>query len=258
MIRPDPTSAALALSALAVLLGACSAGTTAVPTGTSKASSGPTSGPTAGPTSRGDGSVDLEPIPAGTSLPPGRYAMPFVGEEGPARALVDVPTGYYSAGGWVIDDGHGTEAPDEFGDLTFFAGDLGDIQERPCRGDRYAPAGPGVGDLARALVAAAHGRSTRPHPVSVDGHAGLYLRITAPRDVDRCLDDAYKLFHGPDGGWYGADLPRTRIHLWILDVDGRRVVAVARVVPGHTSHPAELVRMAATAQFPPVRLADRG
>ena len=123
MIRPEIALASAAVTAIAALA-ACSAdSTTAAPSRSTPSTEASTDTSTDGAT----GPIDLKPIPAGDALEPGRYAVPFFGDDGPARALVDVPAGYFSAGGWVIDDGHGTLAPEEFGDLLFLAGDLGRV-----------------------------------------------------------------------------------------------------------------------------------
>ena len=235
---------AATMAALTALLGACSASTA------THASTDSPTGRSTGSPAVADGPIDLKPIDAGTELEPGRYAVPFWDDDGPARAVVDVPEGYFSAGGWVIDDGHGTLAPDEFGDLLFLSGNVGRVDTQPCRRGRLVKPGPGVDGLAQAL-ATAQGRSTRPRPVTLDGHRGLYLVVSAPKDVTDCPGGEYALIRQADGDWFGADMSGTREHLWILDVDGRRVVAIARVVPGHTDKPAQLVQMAESARFVP-------
>src|SRR5690242_11575994 len=87
-------------------------------------SESPSPAPSSSSSADDGGVIDLVPIAAGVALEPATYAMPYVGDEGTAddpRALVDVPEGYFSAGGWVVDDGHDTVAPDEYGDIVFVA-----------------------------------------------------------------------------------------------------------------------------------------
>lgn len=48
---------------------------------------------------------------------------------------------------------------------------------------------------------------------------------------------------------HDADQPGTVFHVWILDVDGQRVVVAVKVVPGHTTNAAEFVHMAQTTEL---------
>jgi hypothetical protein len=87
--------------------------------------------------------------------------------------------------------------------------------------------------------------------VTVDGHHGLYLESQAAGSLSGCATGTHRLLatHPGDSFWLEDSLPGTTDHLWILDVDGRLVVAVAQVVRGKTAHPAELVGIARSAGF---------
>ena len=124
------------------------------------------------------GVIDLAPIGAGATLDPGTYAVPFVGEEGAEddpRALVEVPEGYFSAGGWVIDDGHGTQAPDELGDVMF-VGTVRGVDTQPSAAVVW---------WGRPPRQSASPRRSRPQrrarhasrPVIVGGAHGWYVRV---------------------------------------------------------------------------------
>ncbi len=238
-------TAALAVVLTGAVLSGCTddAATPGGPNEAADSPSSPTSSATAGVP------VDLEPIAAGTALEPATYAVPFLGEDGPARAVVDVPAGYFSAGGWVIDDGHEQLAPEEYGDVMFF-GSVERVALDPCRATAVKPA-PGALGLADALVAQRHRRTTTPTPVTVDGHRGIYLESRAADSPARCGSGTHRIFgaHPGDSFWLEDQLPGTTDHLWILDVDGRLVVTVARVVRGKTADPAELVGIARSATF---------
>jgi hypothetical protein len=63
--------------------------------------------------------------------------------------------------------------------------------------------------------------ATDPVPVAVDGHDGLYLELSTPADLDyaTCQKDGLVAW---DDATAWAEPGVTR--LWILDVDGQRVV----------------------------------
>jgi hypothetical protein len=231
------------LAAASLLLTACSDDTSGATQ--EESSSTPLSGATA-PT----GPIDLKTIGAGTSLEPATYAMPLVGDDGPMRALVDVPEGYFSSGGWFIDDGHGELAPDEFGNLSFW-GVVGQVDPDPCQGDELLRPGPNVRDLARALVAQRHRTTSGPTQVTVGGFDGLYVESWATGGFEGCRHGKHAIFGGTPGDslWIQDSIAGTVDRFWILDVHGRRVVATVQTMRGKTAHPDELVHMAASARF---------
>ena len=59
---------------------------------------------------------------------------------------------------------------------------------------------------------------TTPVDVTLAGYSGKYVELQVPADIAAC--DQYR----PWEPWYYAQTPGERWHLWILDVDGVRVV----------------------------------
>jgi hypothetical protein len=183
------------------------------------------------------------------AIEPGRHRVPLISwnRTYPVDALIDVPDGFITPGGWVVENGLNGTA---YGDLMFW-GDVGRVDTNPCGAGRLVTPGPTVRDLADALTAQVPHRTTAPKPAKVGGHAGLYVEIAVPRDVSRCDGGEFSLWtvDRADPFGYSANQPGTVFHVWILDVDGQRVVVAVKVVPGHTIHAAEFVHMAETAAF---------
>jgi hypothetical protein len=240
MIRRTTATASATLAALSVILGACSSTDSSTTT-----ADGPTTASTAL-----HQPVDLKPIGAGTPLEPASYAMPLVGYRGPSRVVVDVPDGYFSSGGWFIDDGHGGLAPDEFGNLSFW-GAVEVLDPDPCAQGPLVHTGSSVRDLADALLAQRHRDASVPKPVTLGGYRGLYVESRAAGAFERCNGDQHTLFKAYLGStlWQTDSIRGTVDKLWILDVDGQRVVAAVQVMPGHTADPDELVGIARSARF---------
>ena len=195
--------------------------------------------------------VDLVPIEAGVALEASTYAVPFVGDEGTEddpRAIVRVPEGYFSAGGWVIDDGDGDTAPDEYGDVMF-VDHVRRVATAPCGRGRQVDPGASARALATAMAAATGSAGTRARPATLGGAHGWYLKVATPADVSDCPGAEYHLWAGPvdwaAGGFDGGCV----LHVWVLDVHGRRILAVARVVPGATHDPKQLVGIVRSARF---------
>ena len=172
-------------------------------------------------------------------LDPGLYSLAAWGETsqtGPLpRAIVDVPEGYFSNGGYVIDAGHDGGTDDQLGDISVWH--AVQVLADPCQGRTAADVGPTVDDLARALVDQT-GPSSQPRPVVLDGHRGVSLDVTVPPNADltRCTDEQYALFRTEPKGdsAYSQDSPGVVNRLWILDVDGTRLVIVANLQPDET------------------------
>jgi hypothetical protein len=89
------------------------------------------------------------------------------------------------------------------------------------------PVGPGVDDFADALADHPLLEATDPVAVTLGGYSGKYVDLQLPSDISRCPT----LYFPWEPGIY-AQGPSHRWHLWILDVDGVRVVVQAMDYPG--------------------------
>jgi hypothetical protein len=235
MTRHHPvTLLPVALVAIAGLVGACSSSTAAPTitpnTATSQSSETPT-------TSSPDEPTDLGQIPEDTPLEPGTYSMELLFDDGPTRAIVDVPEGYV---------GHGAVIGSDHGDMAFW-GSVTQVDTDPCLGGKHISAGTSVHDLASLLVAQRHMKTSQPVPVTIGGYHGVYLKTIAPANIDRCRDGSVTIL-GAGDAWLQLDLPSATFREWILNVNGQRVVGGTRSGPD-AANSAELVRMIETAEF---------
>jgi hypothetical protein len=80
------------------------------------------------------------------------------------------------------------------------------------------PVGLTVDDFAKALADHPLLEVTPPVDVTLAGYSGKYLDLQVPADITECA--AYRAWEY----WLYAQGPSHRWHLWILDVDGVRVV----------------------------------
>jgi hypothetical protein len=81
------------------------------------------------------------------------------------------------------------------------------------------PVGPTVDDFVSALVAHPKLDVTSSVDVSLAGYTGKYVHLQVPSDISACLMSYFVWEPG-----IFAQGPGSRWHLWILDVDGIRVV----------------------------------
>jgi hypothetical protein len=112
--------------------------------------------------------------------------------------------------------------------------------------------GPTVDDLAAVLAAPPLRNATAPIPVSLGGYHGTYLQWSVPVDInfsdcDMGPGDTFGWFESWTGNWlYNAPDRQSNTpdryqqgpgqvdRLWILDVEGRRLVVDATYMPGST------------------------
>ncbi len=194
--------------------------------------------------------VPLSDLPADSPLDPGRYVLSVaegpVGEALlPLLPVLSVPEGY--AG---IEGGIGvTDLTDPFGRYVW-AWVVGRVYPHPCSAVEFAETvGPSVADLANALAAQALRAGTDPVPVTVGGYDGLYVELSVPDDVNVELCPL-KRFNMWPGRWQEA--PGQVDMVWIVDVEGQRIVLDASHFPGASSEEvAELRDMVTTATFEP-------
>ena len=185
-------------------------------------------------------------------LEAGAWVVPLVGQAPHTlpRAVVEVPPGYGSPGGWVVDRGADGD-PENYGSVSFWT--VRGVIRDPCEGVTAFDPGPSVRDLATALHRQEGVETTAPKPVTFDGQTGLYLEVSFPKEqslVNGCHESSYHLWRTDGGGYYGSDIGGTVSRLWILDVDGTRVVMVADTTPHEeAAATAEVLAIAASTHF---------
>ena len=190
----------------------------------------------------------LEDEPDGASLAAGAYGLTANGVSHHV-AVVRAPEGYQGLGGWTFVTG----AP--FHAMGFMTATR--VPPDPCvpdgpdKFDAAVNPGPSVRDLARALVAQKGAETSEPVPVTVGGHDGLYLTYQVAKGIDvlSCQARAFDIFSTGPGSWW-LEASRERAAIWILDVDGDRVVLAWVAVPGVTqAQMREMTRMVRSAHF---------
>ncbi len=153
--------------------------------------------------------------------------------------------------GWSVSELGGiwadSNAPPDGAMLIFWRG--GWLYEDPCNasGSPSVEVGPTADDFAAALADHPLFDATEPVDVTLDGYAGKYVDVTAPSDIDQCVGE-YRLW---DPGIY-AQGPDHQWHLWILDVEGIRVVVQTMDYPGTSAdRQAELQAMVDSIEITP-------
>ena len=144
------------------------------------------------------------------------------------RAVVEVPEGFLDLKRRLEPETTlGVQPPDEARGVEFATVDL--VNATFC-GINYRPTGPSVADLATVLADLPPYRSTDPVPTSLGGYDGLYLEISWPTDLRTCTRREENRGAGGLMGSAatGTDMalagPGAAYRLWILDVDGERVM----------------------------------
>jgi hypothetical protein len=183
--------------------------------------------------------LDDESVPDQVQGEPGTYALTARGDGTPPLAVLDVPAGFSNFGYFALwPDGSGdADAPDvdpRYQAVQYWT--VHGVFPDPC--DRHgadAPeAGTSVEDLAAALQDQKLTSTTKPTPVTLDGYDGLYLELSAPPDLDfaDCELGYYLLWEAaPGDAQHSLESPATVERIWVLDVDGGRVVLIAGAGP---------------------------
>ncbi len=214
---------AMRLAAVVAVLAVAVAGINLVQPGEGRIG-GPQGSPTPWPTPRGtiiEGDL--------VELQPGTYvtADPFL-----VRVTFTVPAG------WT---GHlgGPDMAQLLGPGELLVVALDDVYADPCdyeKGLLNPSPGPTVDDLATAFTAMPGLGATTPTDVTLGGYAGKQLTITAPADLEGCTlsPEGYALWELPQGGPLYTMNPAQGDRVWILDVEGQRIVIIASGITGQT------------------------
>ena len=107
-----------------------------------------------------------------------------------------------------------------------FWGRVTQVDADPCLGNKHVSAGTSVHDLAAALVAQRHMTISQPVPVTVGDYHGLYLKLVAPANLDKCHGGSVTIYTA-GGPWLQWDVPGATFNEWILNVHGTRSSADA-------------------------------
>ncbi len=212
---------------------------------------GPGSPPSAPPSPTR--SASASPTPSGVALPdgpltPGTYTMvpctapPCPISDESIHLTVDVPDGWSGvapAAVWIGENA----AP---GGAAVSAGFGGDLPRDPCQTKDLIDTGSTVDGFANAISTHPVLDATDPVDVSLGGYSGKYIDLRLPADLSSCEE-----FRPWEPGIY-AQGPNHQWHLWILDVEGTRVVVRSMDYPGTSAQRrAELQAMVDSIQIQP-------
>jgi hypothetical protein len=165
--------------------------------------------------------------------------------------LATVPDGWYTIDGWILNQPRsGKDIPPVA--VQFW--DVDQVYGHPCQwqGTLLQP-GPTVDELADALVDIPLRNATAPTDVTLDGYTGKYVEWSVPADIrvdehgsfPDCdeTDDGYRDFKSWTGnGWSGNRYQQGAgqiDRLWILKIDGARLVIDAFSMPYATAEELE-------------------
>lgn len=262
-------STLLVTVAVGLLASACAASTgVSSPTSTSSpVSSAVQSAP---PTASASGTP--QPIPTAdgdTGLGAGTYAFDFTRLDAPGkpfpRVVITVPDGWSGFRGFGVDSLSDTR----YHFVSFW--DVADVYANSCHwlGPKIDP-GPTVDELAAVLAVRPLRNPTVPVSVSLGGYDGKYLQWSVPSgiafsDCDKDPSDGQSYFESWTGNatwnapWDPAGTtdryqqgPGQVDRLWILDVEGRRLVIDASYMPGATAQDkADVQRVVDSIRFDP-------
>jgi hypothetical protein len=199
----------------------------------------------------GSGEEDLEP---------GRYLLDFqtraAGGRSFPQVVLTLPEGWQNYEGWLVGAGRDIEAN---GPHRWFVSfwDVDEVYAHPCdwASEKIDP-GRTVEGLVAALVDRPLRDATTPVEVTVDGYQGYMLEWSVPTDIDfaSCDEGFFESWTG--SGWTSDRYqqgPGQVDRLWILDVDGSRLVIDAMYMPGVTEQDREeIFAVVNSIQFQPV------
>jgi hypothetical protein len=222
----------IAVVCLAILVSGCAAARTGDSSSTmnSSASLSPTASPSSSPAAK------IRPLRDGGSegvLAPGTYLLDTL----PVDLMLDIPAG--DSPGWHV----GKATPGAVILLWFTPPEItyglaiwkvDNVPADPCNaagGELDPPVGPSVDDFVSALSDLPGFRATAPVDVAVGAFEGKEIALTALHSGDDCPQ--------PIAWSVGNDMadftPGDEIPLWILDVDGVRLV-VFPIEPEEPDH----------------------
>jgi hypothetical protein len=206
---------------------------------------------------------EVLPLPDGP-VTPGRYRYVMLRSCDPKSGcpakpnpklpdvLVTVPAGWNAANEFHLIESApaGTGGPDGAGLVMGWTQYWAGLNSQPCSSVSHQKpdikVGPTVDDLVDAVVAHPLLNVTEPKPVRLGKYRGQFLTLIGPSDISDCEEwrpwDPSPYLQGPDNRW----------DLWVMDVDGVRMVIMAGYYPGTPAAiKSELRDMAESIRFTP-------
>jgi len=178
-------------------------------------------------------------IDGATTIEPGTYELTMYGTAEPLRIELTLPAGWegWSYGAFPADEG--AEPPSGRG-ISFWIVD--DIYADPCRWDQGLldpPPGASADDLAASIATQWGRHATLPATGELNGRAAIEMELTVPADIrfadcarERTKGRGYFLYWPQrGGGGRYAQGPGQREHLWIVELDGARLIVDASYFP---------------------------
>lgn len=146
---------------------------------------------------------------------------------------VAVPAGWSAGGDWLV-AGPVTD-PDNGITIRFYT--IPNLAANPlsrAAGNLDPPVGPTVEGLVQAIVAHPAWTATEPTDITIDGRAGRLVTIMIPLDAPLPADGdgEFYLYVSADGGGIYGWLPGQTFDLYIVDVDGERLIIDSFHYPG--------------------------
>ena len=241
--RIPRTSASARLVATSALVLIAFVGLNLLGTPTDRASPMPTPSPTPTATPRPTPlptPIEVGSPDAGLTIEPGTFEM----DGFPVRATVDLPAGWFECSPSVVEQ---AVCLAEFNSAVGLM-IIDSVVADPCGATGEGPPlGPTVDDLAEAIAGLPGFEATVPVDVTVDGHPGKELTVTAPTPDTSC---SLLTWTGPlrTTGVGAGEVNRVRI----VDVDGVRVLIAAAFHPTslEPAIPAEVEAVFESVRFP--------
>ena len=152
-------------------------------------------------------------------------------------------------------DGHVVFGSDSGQGLSTWT--VGNVFANPCHSNGTLldpPIDPSVDGLVAGLASQKGHPATTPTDVEVDGYAGTYMEMTVPAGIDvaDCDHGEFRTWADPIEGNRYLEAGQRDL-LWIVDVDGERLVIDAALGPQTTEQDREdRVQMVESIQIDPV------
>jgi hypothetical protein len=152
-------------------------------------------------------------------------------------------------------DGHVVFGSDGGQGLSTWA--VGNVFANPCHSNNTLldpPIDSSVEGLVAGLASQKGHPATTPTDVEVDGYAGTYMEMTVPAGIQvaDCDHGEYRTWADPTEGERSLEAGQRDL-LWIVDVDGDRLVIDAALGPKTTEQDrADRIRMVRSIQIDPV------